>query len=69
MDSAMLSRQGNSSLLGIDRFTKDLLNPSPKPSPPTHRRANGSVVTGSSPTMNGFDRVSVGGREGGEGRE
>ena len=52
----MGSRRGNTSL-NIDRFTKDLMSPSPRSSPPTRRKANGSIVANGSAAVNGFDRV------------
>ena len=44
----------------VDRLTSDLMNPSPRPSPPLHRRTNGSMVTSlGTSEMNGFDKVCV----------
>ena len=44
--------------MSVDRVSSDLLNPSPRPSPPLHRRANGTVINLEVTTMNGFDKVS-----------
>ena len=47
--------------VSVDRLTSDLMNPSPRPSPPLHRRANGTVIGIGASAMNGLDKVSVSG--------
>ena len=57
---AMSSKRKFPVSTSLDRVSSDLINPSPRPSPPLNRRANGTVGNA---VMNGFDKVREGGRE------
>ena len=55
---AMSSKRKFPISLSVDRVSSDLMNPSPRPSPPLNRRANGTVPTNmGAPVVNGFDKV------------
>ena len=55
---AMSSKRKFPVSLSVDRVSSDLMNPSPRPSPPLNRRANGTVPTNmGAPVVNGFDKV------------